>query len=105
MKRSADKASRKPTGRIKAGEGVLIGNAGEYYVIAELLKRGVVAALTPRNTPAFDVLATKGNRTVRIRVKTKSAQYSIWQWQVKLAELIIYTLERSFYARERPVLY
>jgi hypothetical protein len=47
-------------GRIKAGEGVLIGNAGEYYVVAELLKRGIIAALAPRNAPSFDILATKG---------------------------------------------
>ena len=62
-------------GRIKSGEGTLIGNAGEYYVVAELLKRGVIAALAPRNDPAFDIIATKGSRTVRIRVKTKSAEY------------------------------
>ncbi len=53
-------------GRIKAGEGTLIGNAGEYYVVAELLKRGVLAALAPRNAPAFDILAVKGS--VRYRV-------------------------------------
>jgi hypothetical protein len=70
-------------GRIKAGEGSLIGNAGEYYVVAELLKRGVIAALAPRNTPAFDILATRENRTVRIRVKTKSEQYPDWQWVTK----------------------
>ena len=66
------------SGRIKAGEGSLIGNAGEYYVVAELLKRSVVAALAPRNTPSFDILAIKGNRSARIRVKTKSAEYSVW---------------------------
>lgn len=70
-------------GRIKAGEGALIGNAGEYYVMAELLKRGIVAALAPRNAPSFDILATRGNRTVKIRVKTKSQEYSVWQWAVK----------------------
>ncbi len=70
-------------GRIKAGEGSLIGNAGEYYVVAELLKRGIVAALAPRNAPSFDILATRGNRTVKIRVKTKSQEYSVWQWAVK----------------------
>lgn len=70
-------------GRIKSGEGTLIGNAGEYYVAAELLKRGVIAALAPRNAPAFDILAAKGKRTVRIRVKTKSAEYTDWQWMVK----------------------
>lgn len=71
------------TGRIKAGEGILIGNAGEYYVMAELLKRGVIAALAPVNTPSFDILATKKEKTVRIRVKTKSQELSIWQYSVK----------------------
>ena len=70
-------------GRIKAGEGTLIGNAGEYYVVAELLKRGIIAALAPRNAPAFDVLATKGHYTARIRVKTKSEQFDSWRWSAK----------------------
>ena len=70
-------------GRVKAGEGSLVGNAGEFYVVAELLKRGVVAALAPRNAPSFDILATKGNQTVRIRVKTKSQEYTDWQWMAK----------------------
>jgi len=70
-------------GKIKAGEGTLIGNAGEHYVVAELLKRGVTAALAPRNSPAFDILATFKGQTICIRVKTKSEQYDIWQWNVK----------------------
>src|SRR4030042_4746474 len=70
-------------GRIKSGEGTLIGNAGEFYVAAELLKRGIIAALTPRNAPAFDILATNGGKTVRVRVKTKSAEYTDWQWLTK----------------------
>lgn len=71
------------SGRIKAGEGSLIGNAGEFYVAAELLKRGIIAALAPRNIPAFDLMATKNDRTVRVRVKTKSEEYPEWQWVVK----------------------
>jgi len=63
------------SGKIKAGEGGLIGNAGEFYVMAELLKRGVIAGLTPRNARAFDILATKDNKTVKIRVKTKSQEF------------------------------
>ena len=70
-------------GRIKAGEGALIGNAGEYYVMAELLKQGIITALTPRNAPSFDILATRKNQTVRIRVKTKSQEYPIWQYSAK----------------------
>ena len=70
--------------RIKSGEGVLIGNAGEYYVMGELLKRGVIAALAPRNTPSFDILARdRENRIVSIRVKTKSAELTIWQYSTK----------------------
>ncbi|MDX1411893.1 MAG: hypothetical protein R3351_07020, partial [Nitrospirales bacterium] len=67
------------TGKIKAGFGALIGNAGEHYVMAELLKRGYIAALAPRNAPGFDILATNGDKTVKIRVKTKSEQYDVWQ--------------------------
>lgn len=70
-------------GRIKVGEGSLIGNTGEYYVVAELLKRRIIAAQTPRNVIAFDILATNGSQTVKIRVKTKSAQYDHWQWNIK----------------------
>ena len=70
-------------GKIKSGQGTLIGNAGEYYVVAELLKRGIIAALAPRNAPAFDILAMQGNKTIQIRVKTKSEEYDIWQWSVK----------------------
>lgn len=70
-------------GKIKAGYSSLVGNSGEHYVVAELLKRGIVAALTPRNTPAIDILANKGTQTARIRVKTKSEDYDDWQWVIK----------------------
>ncbi len=70
-------------GQIKAGKGTLVGNAGEYYVMAELLKRGAVAALAPRNAPAFDILATKNDSTVRIRVKTKSEEFKGWKLAAK----------------------
>jgi hypothetical protein len=69
--------------KIKAGLGPLIGNAGEYAVMSELLKRDVIAALAPRNTPAFDILATKGGKTIRIRVKTKSGNIPVWQYSAK----------------------
>lgn len=82
-------------GRIKSGEGTLIGNAGEFYVAAELLKRGVVAAMAPRNAPAFDIIATKDKKTVRIRVKTKSAEYMNWQWVVKKDGKIFRDLSES----------
>lgn len=71
------------SGKIKAGKGTLIGNAGEYYVMAELLKRDVIAALAPRNAPSFDILATSDGKTARIRVKTKSQGQDPWQYMLK----------------------
>ena len=72
------------TGAIKQGLGTFIGNAGEHYVMAELLKRRIVAGLAPRNTPGVDVLASKGIETVRIRVKTKTVRAKEWRWNVKV---------------------
>jgi len=65
--------------------GRLVGNAGEYFVMAELLRRGVIVGLTPRNAPEFDILATRGERAVRIRVKTRNAAKSnSWQYSVRV---------------------
>jgi hypothetical protein len=75
--------TEKSNGRIKAGEGTLIGNAGEFYVAAELLKRGVIAALAPRNAHSLDIVAAKEQKTARIRVKTKSEAFDEWQWMTK----------------------
>ena len=50
---------------------VLTGSAGEYFVAAELSRRGVVAALTMSGTDAFDILAVnKARRSCSIQVKT-----------------------------------
>jgi hypothetical protein len=67
-------------GEIKAGLGTLIGNAGEYGVMSELLKRRWIAALAPRNAPNFDIIATNGELDVRIRVKTKTEKTVGWHW-------------------------
>jgi len=52
----------------------LIGAAGEYYVCAELCRQGMLAVLTPKNNPLFDVVATAldGSASVTIQVKTRS---------------------------------
>ncbi len=48
------------------------GISGEYYVAAELTKRGYVASLTSKNTKAIDLLASNqdGSKVVSIQVKT-----------------------------------
>ncbi|PXX18380.1 hypothetical protein C8R27_101101 [Nitrosomonas ureae] len=52
----------------------LVGTAGEYYVCAELCRRGYLALLTPKNNPVFDVVVTNstGSKSVSIQVKTRS---------------------------------
>jgi hypothetical protein len=82
-------------GKIKAGLGNLVGNAGEFYVMAELLKRGKVAGLTPRNTSDYDILATDGTKTPKVRVKTKSEEYDIWQWKAKKDDSIFRNIGES----------
>ena len=39
----------------------LTGVTGEYFVCAELGKRGILALLTPKNNPLFDVVALGKN--------------------------------------------
>lgn len=50
---------------------VLTGVAGEYFVAAELSRRGAIATITAKNTPHFDVIATdlQGKRSASIQVK------------------------------------
>jgi len=66
----------------KAGLASIVGSAGEYLVMGELLRRGVLAGLAPRNAPGFDVLASDGHRAVHLRVKTKLSGGD-WQWNAQ----------------------
>jgi hypothetical protein len=70
-------------GEIKEGKGTIIGNAGEYLVVGELLKRKIIAAPAPRGNPGFDVLATDGTNSLNIRVKTKTEASDSWVWVCK----------------------
>ena len=73
-------------GKIKQGQGTVIGNAGEYLVVGELLKRGIIATPAPRNSPGFDVLVTNGVKSLNIRVKTKTEAADSWVWICKKDE-------------------
>ena len=66
----------------------LVGSSGEHYVVAELLRQGVAAALMPPNTPGIDIVAAKRTEAVRIRVKTKNAGVKTWIWSVKVPKWI-----------------
>ena len=54
----------------------ITGVSGEYFVAAELSRRGWVAVLTLKNTPNIDLIATtpNGERTINIQVKTRSVR-------------------------------
>ena len=55
------------------------GMAGEYFVCAELCKQNILALLTPKNNPLFDVVASNptGGKAVSIQVKTMGLENKI----------------------------
>ena len=65
--RSVHLVAQRPTG--------LTGAAGEYYVAAELSRRGWLATVTVKNAPGTDVLrrTPKTKRTLAIQTKTSSS--------------------------------
>jgi len=58
----------------------LAGIAGEYFVAAELSRRGLIASITMRNSPGIDILATdmRAKRTVTIQCKTSRSSTKGW---------------------------
>lgn len=51
--------------------------AGEYFVAAELYRRGYSVAITLGNAKAIDLFAEKGARTVNIQVKAISHKRNV----------------------------
>ncbi len=60
-----------------------VGNSGEFFVLAELTRRGWTAAPTARNNRAYDILAKRGDDFAGIRVKTKAWPFALFQWNAK----------------------
>jgi hypothetical protein len=60
--------------------GINAGVAGEYFVAAELSKRGCIASITLRNTRGIDILASNADatKTVSIQVKTRQGKGRNW---------------------------
>ncbi|MBR5767375.1 MAG: aspartate ammonia-lyase [Clostridia bacterium] len=69
---------------------VSIGNCGEYFVAAELERRGFSVAVPMSNTELFDILAF--NRTTHeqwaIQVKTTSREKSEWPLNRKNEDIV-----------------
>ena len=70
---------------MKTLSSIQTGVAGEYFVAAELTRRGYVASLTLRNTRGIDILAANVNATksVGIQVKTSRATRRAWMMNAK----------------------
>ncbi len=60
---------------INRGGRIYAGVAGEYYVTAELSRRGAIATITSKNTPDFDVIGSNkdGSKIVTLQVKAGRA--------------------------------
>lgn len=86
----------------------LSGIAGEYYVAAELSRRGYVASLTLRNTRGVDLLVSNAEATRSVGIQVKTRQSSGREWMLtkkievdELAENLFFVFV-SLNALERP---
>jgi len=64
---------------------ILSGISGEYFVAAELSRRGFITTLTLKNTKGVDILASdeEAIRTVAIQVKTTNKTKNEWMLSEK----------------------
>jgi hypothetical protein len=61
---------------------VLTGVAGEYFVAAELSRRGYIASISLRNTRGIDILATNQAATRSITIQSKTNQRGAKTWML-----------------------
>src|SRR5947208_4676256 len=76
------------------------GVSGEYFVAAELSRRGYVASLTLRNTRGIDILASNADATKSVGIQVKASQGGKRDWllteaaEADSAENLFYVLVR-----------
>jgi len=87
----------------------LTGHAGQYFVCAELSKRGWLASITLTNAQNIDILAhhVQTKKNVAIQVKTTSGAHAKWiltsrneQWSEPNVFFVLVRLGRE---SERPI--
>lgn len=82
----------------KRKSGIPTGNAGEYFVMGELLRRGYDAQLADRNTAGYDLLVGRHGDTALAKVQIKTVRSQPWyvrQSQFEgdmLSQITIYVL-------------
>ena len=62
----------------------VLGAAGEHYVMCQLLRRGLIAALAPVGVPNADIVVTDdlGDRLCAVQVKTRVEKGSDGGWHM-----------------------
>ncbi len=62
----------------------LLGACGEHFVMAELLRRNMIAALAPQGAPNMDIVVTdvEGQALSALQVKTRRARGSDGGWHM-----------------------
>lgn len=68
-----------------ASQTSLLGAAGEYFVMSEMLRRGFIAALAPAGVPHADIVVTnvEGSKLCSLQVKTRRDIGSDGGWHMK----------------------
>ena len=61
---------------------LLAGVAGEYFVAAELSRRGYIASISLRNTRGIDILATNASADRSVTIQCKTNQLSKTSWML-----------------------
>jgi hypothetical protein len=64
-------------------DSILSGVAGEYFVAAELSRRGYLASITLRNTREIDVLAASADASRSVGISVKTNQRSSRSWLLR----------------------
>ena len=71
-------------------DSISIGNCGEYFVAAELERRGFTAAIPMSNTKSFDILAINQNNgnQIALQIKTNHTNKKTWTLSKKNETLL-----------------
>jgi hypothetical protein len=70
---------------VMVSKSTVLGAAGEHYVMCQLLRRGLIAALAPAGVPNADVVVTDqiGSRLCAVQVKSRVEKGSDGGWHMK----------------------